>query len=147
SAGRWLSASDVSSGRPVCVLGNYLAERFFPYGGAVGSKVKLNDVPYEVIGVIDKQGTFFTGFNFDNQIVIPITRFTEDFSHWPDFTILVKASDVGLMEDTKEELRGVVRKLRRVPPGEPDDFAINQQDAMVKMFNRVGGVIATAGLF
>jgi putative ABC transport system permease protein len=147
TSGRWLTASDVSSGRQVCVLGNYLAERFFPYGGAVGSKVKLNDIPYEVIGVIDKQGTFFTGFNFDNQIVIPITRFTEDFSHWPDFTILVKASDLKQIEDAKEELRGIVRKIRRVPPGEPDDFSINQQEAMIKVFNTIGGTMAAAGLF
>ncbi len=147
TSGRWLTESDVQSGRPVCILGSYLADRFFPYGGAVGSKVKLNDVNLEVIGVMEKQGAFFTGFNLDNQIVIPITRFTRDFSRWPDFTIQVKARDLGQMEDAKEELRGIMRKLRRVPPDKPDDFAINQQDALVNFFNAVGGSIAAVGLF
>lgn len=147
SSGRWLSLSDVSSARPVCVLGAYLAERFFPAGGALGSRVRLNDVYYEVVGVIDKQGQFFTGFNFDNQIVIPITRFTTDFARWPDLTIQVKVRDATQMADSREELRGIMRKLRRVPPDKDDDFAINQQDALLDFFNRVGGTLAAVGLF
>ena len=147
SSGRWLTESDVQSGRPVCLLGSYLAERFFPYGGVVGSKVKLNDMNLEVVGVMEKQGAFFTGFNLDNQIVIPITRFTRDFARFPDFTIMAKVRDLSQMEDAKEELRGIMRKLRRVPPDRDDDFAINQQDALVNFFNAVGGTIAAVGLF
>jgi putative ABC transport system permease protein len=147
TGGRWLTASDVQAGRPVCVLGSYLAERFFPYGGAVGGKVKLNDVNLEVVGVMEKQGTFFTGFNLDNQIVIPITRFANDFARSPDITIMAKARDLSVIDDAKEELRGIMRKLRRVPPDKADDFAINQQDALVNFFNAVGGTIALVGLF
>ena len=147
TSGRWLSASDVAGGRPVCVLGAYLAERFFPYGGALGSRVKLNEGVFEVVGVIDKQGQFFTGFNFDNQIVIPITRFTSDFTRWPDLTIQVKVRDVSQMGEAKEELRGIMRKLRRVPPEKSDDFAINQQDALLEFFNKIGGTMAIVGLF
>jgi len=147
SAGRWLSEADVQSGRPVCVLGSYLAERFFPFGGAIGSRVKLNNATLEVIGVIEKQGAFFTGFNLDNQIVLPITRFTQDLTRWPDLSIMVKVRDPAQMDDAREELRGIMRKLRRVEPGEDDDFAINQQDALIQFFNRVGGTIAMVGLF
>src|SRR5438045_5825863 len=51
------------------------------------------------------------------------------------------------MDEAKEELRGVVRKLRKVPPGAEDDFAINQQDILVQTFHRIGGIIASVGLF
>ncbi|HRI16054.1 MAG TPA: ABC transporter permease [Verrucomicrobiota bacterium] len=147
TAGRWMSASDVQGARPVCILGAYLADRFFPFGGAIGSRVKLNDVPVEVIGVLEKQGTFFTGFNLDNQIIIPVTRFTQDLSRWPDLSIMVKVKDPAQLENAKEELRGIMRKIRRVPPDKEDDFALNQQDALVSFFNRVGGIIAMMGLF
>ncbi|HAB18203.1 MAG TPA: hypothetical protein DCE44_17370, partial [Verrucomicrobiales bacterium] len=147
TAGRWMSASDVQGARPVCILGAYLADRFFPFGGAIGSRVKLNDVPVEVIGVLEKQGTFFTGFNLDNQIIIPVTRFTQDLSRWPDLSIMVKVKDPTQLENAKEELRGIMRKIRRVPPDKEDDFALNQQDALVSFFNRVGGIIAMMGLF
>lgn len=147
TAGRWLSASDVQSERPVCVLGSYLADRFFPFGGALGNKVKINDVPHEIIGILDKQGSFFTGANLDNQVVIPITRFTSQFTRWPDFSINVKVRDPAAMEDAREELIGIMRKLRRLGPGDRDDFAINQQEALMSFFNRVGGTIALVGLF
>jgi putative ABC transport system permease protein len=51
------------------------------------------------------------------------------------------------MEEAREELTGIMRKLRRVPPDAPDDFAINQQEAIVAFFNRVGGTIALVALF
>ncbi len=146
SAGRWLSESDVQSARPVCVIGSYLVERFFPYGGAVGSRIKLNDMPFEVIGVLEKQGSSF-GNNPDDQIVIPVTRFTREFTRWPDVSIVVKIRNLQELDDAKEELRGILRKIRRVAPGEKDDFAINQQDALISFFNVIGGSIAAVGLF
>jgi putative ABC transport system permease protein len=145
--GRWISNSDIASSRPVCVIGSYIADRFFPFGGAIGQRMKIADINHEVIGVLDKQGSFFTGFNFDNQVVIPVTRFTSAMSHWPDMTLLVKVADMKQIEDTVEEVRGVMRRIRHVEPGADDDFAINRQEAMVQVFNRVGGTIAGVGLF
>jgi putative ABC transport system permease protein len=147
TAGRWLSGSDVQSGRAVCVIGAYLAERFFPFGGAIGSKVKINEVPYEVVGILEKQGSFFDGSNMDNQIVIPITRFTDNFTRWPDLVLAVKVRDPAQIDDAKEEINGIMRKVRRLAPDQDNDFAINQQDALVAFFNRVGGTIALVGLF
>ena len=146
-SGRFMSGAEVSGGRPVCVLGDELARKFFPYESPLGKKIKVSETSYEVIGVIEKMGQFFTGFNMDNQVIIPITRFTTDLSRWPDVTITVKVRDPKQMEDAKEELIGIMRKIRRVAPGAPDDFAINQQDAIVQMFNRVGGTLASLGLF
>jgi putative ABC transport system permease protein len=51
------------------------------------------------------------------------------------------------LEETKEEVRIVMRRIRRIAPNEPDDFAINQQDQFVDMFHRVAGTIAAIGLF
>jgi len=60
---------------------------------------------------------------------------------------MVKVRDPKQMDEAKEELRGIMRKIRHVPPGAEDDFAINQQEMLLKTFHRVGGTIATAGLF
>src|SRR5207245_9934630 len=61
--------------------------------------------------------------------------------------IQVKVKQLEQLEDAKEELRSVMRRIRRLAPNEPDDFAINQQDQFVDMFHRVAGTIATGGLF
>ena len=145
--GRWFNASEVQGARNVCVIGHDMATKFFPLESPLGKRVRIGAAAYDVIGVLDKMGQFFTGFNFDNQVVIPVTRFTSEFSRWPDLSVMVKVIDVKRMDDAREELTGIMRQLRRVPPGAPDDFAINQQDALVKNFNQIGGSLALIGLF
>ena len=70
-----------------------------------------------------------------------------DFAHRPYVFFMIKVRDGKQMDEAKEELRGIVRKLRKVPPGAEDDFAINQQDILVQEFHKVGGIIASVGLF
>src|SRR5690606_15033434 len=65
--GRWLSAAEVRGGRYVCLIGNTLATRFFPFESPLGKRLRIGGARYEIIGVLDKMGEFFTGFNFDNQ--------------------------------------------------------------------------------
>ena len=145
--GRFLSAAESEGARPVCVLGDFIAERLFPHESPIGKRIRVGAGSYEVIGVIEKMGQFFTGFNFDNQVIIPIGRFTSDLSRWPDVSINVRVRDLKAMGEAEEELRGIMRKLRKIAPGETDDFGINQQEFFLKAFDRIGSVIASLGLF
>ncbi len=145
--GRFLSASESGGGRPVCVLGAVTATNLFHLERAVGHRVHIGGYPFEVIGVLEPLGDFLGAFNLDNQVIIPVRQFTSLFMPFPDYTIQVKARDMDVLEDTREEVRGILRKIRHVAPGKEDDFAINQQDQFIKTFDRVIGMIATAGLF
>jgi putative ABC transport system permease protein len=51
------------------------------------------------------------------------------------------------MDDAREELRTVLRRLRHLTPEAPDNFSINQQDQFLEMFHRVAGTIGAVGLF
>jgi putative ABC transport system permease protein len=84
--------------------------------------------------------------SLDEQAIVPIQQFLIGYWRNPDFEIQVKARDLARLEDAKEELRGVLRKIRHVAPGDPDDFAINQQEQVIQMFNRLAGTIAAVGL-
>ncbi len=144
--GRFFSEPEVSGSRPVCVLGADVADKLFPAESPLGRTIKINEKNFEVIGVLDKFGQFLFG-NMDNQVIIPITRFVSDFIRRPYVFFMVKVRDVRQMDEAKEELRGIVRKIRRVPPGAEDDFAINQQEILIQTFNRIAGTIAAVGLF
>ena len=144
--GRFFTKAEVDGGRPVCVLGADLAKNLFPQESGVGQKIKIGEGNFEVIGVNEKFGQFLFA-NMDNQVIIPITRFISDFERDPYVFFMVKVRDATQMDEAKEELRGIVRKIRRVPPDKEDDFAVNQQDILVKTFHRVGGIIASVGLF
>jgi len=143
--GRFFTEAEVDGARPVCVLGSEIADKLFPRESPVGKRIKIDQKNFDVIGVNEKFGPFLFA-NMDNQVIIPITRFLSDFERDPYIFFMVKVRDPIHMDEAKEELRGVVRKIRKVPPGMDDDFAINQQEMLVNTFNRVGGTIASVGL-
>ena len=87
------------------------------------------------------------GFSMDNVIYLPITRMLNDFARHPNVGISVQIKDLTQVDELTEEIRGAMRRVRQIPPGEPDDFAINKQEVLLNTFNRVSGVIASVGLF
>jgi putative ABC transport system permease protein len=112
----------------------------------VGQKIKIGQSNFEVIGVNEKLGQFLFG-NLDNQVIIPYVRFMGEYVRWPYLMIMVKIKDVAQLGEAREELRGILRKARRLEPGVDDDFALNQQQLVIDTFQRVGGIIASVGLF
>jgi putative ABC transport system permease protein len=144
--GRFFSEAEVAGARPVCVLGSEIADKLFPQGHALGERIQIAGKTFEVIGVNEKFGQFLFA-NMDDQVIIPITRLVADFVHDPYIFFMVKVRPDSQMEEAREELRGIVRKIRRVPPGAEDDFAINQQEMMIKRFDQMGKIIASVGLF
>ncbi len=145
--GRFLTPAESEGGRPVCVIGASVATNLFEAKPAVGNRLRLNGRTYEVVGVLEKLGSPLGGPSLDNQVLIPLPNFILDFDRTPDITLHVKVSDLVSLDDAREELRSIVRQVRRVPPGDPDDFSINQQDQLVDMFRKVAGTIAGVGLF
>ncbi len=124
--GRFMSASEAAGGRPVCVLGSEVATNLFRQESPLGKRVKIIGHPFEVVGVLEKQGRFLGLISLDNQIVVPVQQFISDFWDRPDYGIQVKAKQLAELEEAKEEVRTVMRRIRHVRPGEPDDFAVNQ---------------------
>src|SRR5437773_1983854 len=145
--GRFMSASEAQGGRPICVIGYQVATNLFPRGSPLGNKIMIGDRAFEVVGVLDKLGSFLDGGSLDNQAIIPIRQFVASFWSYPDYQIQVKVSQLAQLEDAKEEVRIAMRKIRHLKPTDPDDFSINQQDQFVSMFHRVAGTIAAIGLF
>jgi putative ABC transport system permease protein len=146
AVGRFLSEDEVEGGRPVCVIGNDVATNLFARESPLGKKIKIGEHKLQVIGVLEKRGSFLGLDSFDNEVILPIPQFV--FSYWrhPSFAIQVKVRDLTHLEDAKEELRGLMRKIRHVAPADPDNFAINQQEQFVQTFDRVTGTIAAVGL-
>src|SRR5437868_4718178 len=119
--GRFISASEAQGGRPVCVIGQQVATNLFPRGSPLGNKVMIGDRAFEVIGVLDKLGSFLDGGSLDNQAIVPIRQFITAFWSYWDYQIQVKVSDVSHLVDVKEELRTVMRRISHLAPTEPDD--------------------------
>ena len=131
---RPISESDVDAAHDVCVLGAKLADVLFPNGSALGERIKLNGINYTVIGVLESKGASLGG-NQDNFAMIPITTGQNRYGRmWRSITILVQAEDQASYEDTLEQVRGIMRGIRKVRPGEIDDFELFSNDSMIAQF-------------
>lgn len=147
SEGRFINELEVRASRRVCVVGQDIAEGLFPTESAIGKDVKINGVPLRIIGVLEKQGSGFLGsFSLDGQIILPIKTFERIFGNRGNLRIDIKVKNVDKMEDAKEEITAIFRTVRKVPPGDANDFAVNQQDVFTDVYDQTVGIIATAGI-
>lgn len=133
--GRALNEADVDGAHDVCVLGSGLATNIFPQGSPVGERLKIDGINYTVIGLLEAKGNALGG-DEDNFAIIPITTGLDRFSsRRRSLNFLVQARDQASYEACLEEARGALRAIRKVPPGEPDDFEVASNDSMIAQFN------------
>jgi putative ABC transport system permease protein len=131
----------------VCVIGYDVADALFPSESPIEKSVLINGQPFRVVGVISRQGTFLGLFSLDSIVVMPLPAFQKYFSAKSDSDILVKVKDKTKLAEAKDELIGVMRRVRGLPPEKKDDFSINEQQALKSTLDPIKNSIAIAGLF
>lgn len=147
SDGRFFSQDESDGGRPVCAIGANVAETLFPSVDPIGQTIKVGGFPYTVLAVFEKQGGLFGSFTSDNRVYVPINAFLTQFGSKRDITLNVRVAKSADIEDAKEELRGIMRKLRHLAPLQEDDFNINEQEQLTQVFGAITAVIAGVGFF
>lgn len=145
--GRFYTDAESDGSRYVAVVGNEVASKLFPRGDALDKIIKIGPVNYKIVGVLSKMESFIN--SSDNQVYIPIGTIFKNFAsrNRGTITIIVKAANPQIIEDTKIEAEGVMRNIRGLSPKEPDNFSINQQEALTDFFDNITVVIKIAGLF
>jgi putative ABC transport system permease protein len=150
SEGRFFNELEGNGGREVAVLGSDVAKTLFPRGNAIEQTVKIKGHPFKIIGVLSEQGSWVMGnFNPDKQVFIPIQNIFKYFQN-QDFrsvTFNVRAQNNLMLEATKEEAVGIMRRVRQLTYSQKNDFSINQQEGLLDNINKTIGVIQIAGLF
>jgi putative ABC transport system permease protein len=124
-----------------------VADALFPSASPIDKSVLINGQPFKVIGVISRQGTFLGLFSLDAIVVMPLPAFQKYFSAKSDSDILVKVKDKTKLAEARDELTGMMRRVRGLPPGKKDDFSINEQQALKSTLDPIKNSIAIAGLF
>ena len=137
-AGRPFSAEELGSGAKVAVIGDVIAEQLFEAKTALGETVRIGNVPFTVIGVLDKKGQGAMGRNQDDVIFIPLstaksrilgavrgnTRDALDF-------IVVKVADAAALPDVQRDLKASLRQRHQLRKDAADDFNIeNPNDVL-----------------
>ncbi len=145
--GRFFTVEEDRGDRPLAVIGSDIADALFPNRDPIGESIKINGLPFRIIGIRSKMGTFMGMFSLDNIVFIPLGQFQDLYGTHFSATIDVRASDVNNLDNSKEELRGIMRKIRGLAPSQEDDFSINQQDQFTNAFDQMIGYVGLIGMF
>lgn len=146
SEGRPISEIDVEHNRHVVVIGMEIVESLFPFQNPLGENITIDGRRYQVIGVIEKQGTIF-GHSEDDRLVIPLTVFQKYYGKDRSLNITIQAESPEMLETAQNQVIGVLRAARKVPPEEPNDFEIWNSENLIESFNnmtkaiRIGAIV------
>ena len=80
------------------------------------------------------------GMNMDANVIVPYTTFLRDLGSKRSIVIAV-AGDPENLEALEDELVGILRRVRRVPPDRKDDFALNRQEQILKLYGQLTGAL------
>src|SRR5437588_2833610 len=142
---RAFTAQAVQAGLPVLVLGHDLAEKLFEGRDPIGGEVKIFDIPYHVIGVVEKQGNLF-GLSLDKFAVAPATAPLRRFVNPPRVVdaLAVKANSPSEMREAMSQAEAVMRSRRHLRPLQADDFALETADEVLDFWGKISGILRFA---
>jgi putative ABC transport system permease protein len=143
-AGRNFSRQEIQSAQNICLLGYDVASRLFKLERsiAVNHIVRINDVPYRVIGVLASRGSSF-GFSRDNLVVIGYKNI-EKFSSNNSYTIGVKIDMLNQVANAMGEAEGVFRAIRKLNTTEESNFVVERSDSVAEKAINVLGYLTAA---
>jgi putative ABC transport system permease protein len=134
--GRGFTPSDDDIGTHNVIVGYDIVDNILGEGDPLGKEIRVDGVPYTVIGVGDRQGKTL-GQSQDNWVAIPITTYMQTYGHNDALGIYARASGgAESMERAEDETRVLMRASRHNRPGQPDDFEINTNDTFMDIWKQ-----------
>lgn len=146
ASGRNLSSADVEKSRPVAIIGWDVREALFDIAFPIGKTIRIDGHPYKVIGVTEKRGSVF-GQSLDNFVLIPYTTLLNVYGRrpWSSINISVKAPSIANIDAAKGQLIGILRTIRKVAPGDDNDFEITTNESLTGAFDQFTGYLYIGG--
>jgi len=147
--GRYFSDEERGAIAKVALIGRTVADQLFGTGSPVGRRIRIQNTPFEVIGVLAEKGPSGSGRDQDDIVFVPITtaklRLTgsaQQINREAVDYILVKAVSDEAMEPAGEQIRGLLRQRHRLRPGQEDDFRVSNPEAAMNARREAGQTIS-----
>jgi len=143
--GRFFNEIEHQYGSKVAVIGYDVADALFPNESPMGQRILVRGAPFRVIGIAERQGSFLGAFSWDSSLIIPIRAYRHNINGRDEGDVQVQY-DVTRANQARDELRGLMRRIRQLDPEDRDDFEINESEVIRGPLEEIKGYIATAGL-
>ena len=146
SAGRTISQQEYEAGTPVIVIGEEVATYFFPNLNPIDHDLRINGIPYRVVGLIEHQGSLF-GQSLDKLVIgpfqSPLSRLTNPRGDIGG--LLVQAPTDVMMNEAMETVREELRAHRHLRPSQGDNFVMESSASALAFFATIKTTMTIAG--
>lgn len=145
-AGRNMNRTDARSGQNICILGYDVAKRLMGENvqTAVNQQVRINNIPYRVLGVLESRGSSF-GFSRDNMIITSYQNVERNFPSGNSYMVAIMVNSIPELKTAMGEAEGSFRAIRKLNTTEESNFAMDRSDSIVeKAMNSLGFLTISA---
>jgi len=160
NVGRYFSSSEFKAGSPVCMIGFSNAEDLFgTTERALGKQIDIKGKKVTIVGVIKKEGTNFIGWDYDKCVMFPYNFCKQVFKEeWSNPILIAKGKEGVTTAALMDELKGIMRQVRRLSPTQEDNFSLNSVEAFSQALSSffvtlnivgsiIGGISLIVGMF
>lgn len=144
-SGRFFTGNEVRRRKNNVVIGWDIKENLFPNEDPLGKSIRIDDVAFNIVGIVAKRGKIF-GQTLDNNVYIPIGALFKNFGHHRSVTVIAKVKNPAMLEQAKEELTFLMRVSRGLRPQEKNNFSINQQSIILNTYKKLTGGLYTSAI-
>ncbi|MBC7383159.1 MAG: ABC transporter permease [Bacteroidia bacterium] len=148
SDGRYFTETESNNGDAVVMIGSAIALNLFPNINPIERDITLKGKKFRIIGVFKKEGESLLSNSMDNVYLIPAkaaAMYIRLNSNMVNSRIQIKAKDGVPVDMLENELKGVMRSVRKLRPFEEPDFAINKTTLLSEPLKQLFSVVTIAG--
>ena len=135
-SGRDINASDVRQGAKVAVVGQTVVDKLFSGENPIGKAVRINKIPFTVVGVFEAKGLSAMGSDQDDFVLVPLTAAQRRLVRWKTAgrigNIYIKGVSMEALSYIQNETEALLRERHKIKPGDPDDFAVRNVSQMLE---------------
>ena len=142
--GGFFTERDIASAAKVCVIGHTIVAKLFQTSNPIGRTVRIRNIPFRVIGVLEKKGANMVGDDQDDIVLLPYTTVRKRI-HGSEFddvhAIMVSARSIHRMAEASDEIEQLLRDRHHIATGEQDDFEVHNTTEVAKVLNIITGTM------
>jgi putative ABC transport system permease protein len=142
-SGNMFSDADMRSAAKVCVIGQTVVTNLMGEGAnPIGKTIRINSIPFKVIGMLDKKGQNSFGQDQDDIIIAPFTTVQKRMLQTLNINLILASgisSDV--IDGATAEIEPIMREMHKLAPTDEDDFTIRTQQDIANIFGSISKVL------
>ncbi|TWT76479.1 Macrolide export ATP-binding/permease protein MacB [Planctomycetes bacterium CA13] len=143
-AGGFFCSSDIESNAKVCVIGHTLIPKLFQTTNPIGQLIRINNVPFRVIGILEKKGANMVGDDQDNVVLMPHTTVRKRINGSPldnVHAIMVSARSTGKMNVATKQINSLMLERHEISPGDEPDFTVQDTTEIAEALGMITGTL------